>query len=181
MTPKELLDSVLTRFQVVYLGQPALDVLLAQALGVYQDKAGPVKTLALATDAESAVIPGDFLGVAVVLDAEGRWHEVNMTETDLVVTVQRRKSRKPFKIWYFVHMRGMNSTTGVLPEESVSILFDYLYVLIAIPNTQRATEVAAATGMQIQLPGDGELDQRKAILEESMEDCRSIIPMATVY
>ena len=164
----------------MYLLDPALNALVSQALGMYQDKAGPVKTLALAADAVSVAIPEDYLGVAVALDAEGRWHEVDIVGEDLVVT-EETNSVKPYKITYFVNMREMDIEEGVLPFESITVLTDYLYVLISIPNTQRTREVAAATGMQVEIPGDADLDQRKSLLEHSMEDCQSIIPMATVY
>jgi len=165
----------------MYLTSPTLNVLVTQALGMYQDKAGPVKMVAFDADADSVSIPEDFLGVAVVLDSEGRWHEANIDAENLVIVAQRHKSRKPYKIWYFVNMRGMAIGSGVLPLESVSILFDYLHALIDIPNTQRAKEVAAATGLQLDLPDPETLKQRKDLLEQAMEDCQSIIPMATVY
>lgn len=182
MTPRELLNAVKSQFQVMYLSAPLLDTVLQQALRAYQDKAGPVKLLTFADAVTTtAPVPADFLDIAVAMDSEGRWHEAMLVATNLTVTEQIGRSVKPFKVWYFVGMSSMNLETGVLPAESTSVLFDYLTALIEIPNTARAKEVAVTTGIQLELPDEEALKQRKDLLEQEMDECRGIIPMATVY
>lgn len=181
MTPRKLLDAVKNQFQVMYLSEPLLDALLRQALRTYQDKAGPVKLLVFDVTATEIPAPADFMSVAVAMDSEGRWHEAMIAGTNLLVTEQIGRSAKPFKVWYFVSMHGMDLEAGELPIESIGILFDYLAALIEIPNTARAKEVAATTGIQIELPGEEELKQHKDLIEQDMDECQGIIPMATVY
>jgi hypothetical protein len=68
-----------------------------------------------------------------------------------------------------------------LPAISIGILMDYLKALIEIPNTQRARQIANATGLQVEYPSDEELRARKENIEFAMEDSQAMIPMATVY
>lgn len=179
MTPRELLTDVLTRFQVVYLSDPVQESLLKQALSTYQTVVGPTAKLSI-LDALPVLKPAGFLEVAVCLDTEGRWHDVIYSATDLTV-VTTTKSVAPFTLYYFLNLRGMNIDTDQLPDSSVMLLTEYLYILLAIPNTQRAREAMTVTGIQMELPDDNELNNRKSLLEQEMDESAAMIPMATVY
>lgn len=190
MTPNELLTQVKTQFQVLYLEDGRLNNLLQQALGVYQDKAGVIRKLRMEDDAVTAVAPGDMLDIICVADAEGRWHEYQMDGQTITVVEQltlaglltgELKSVKPYTLSYFANLRDMDIVQDSLPSEAIGLLRDYLEALIDIPNTARARQIAAATGVQAEYPTDAELKARKESLELAMEDSQAIIPMATVY
>jgi len=180
MTPNELLESVKSQFQVVYLDSLKLSNLLAQAIGAYQDRAGTVKKLTFAADSAEASVPTDMLEIISVSDAEGRWHEFAVVNGVVAVT-ERSNSVRPYSAAYFVNMRGMDFATDNLPPDSLSLLRDYLEALIAIPNTMRARQIATATGVEAEYQSDAELIARKEALELAMDDAQAIIPMATVY
>ena len=181
MTPNELLDMVKAQLQVVYLDSVKLTNLLRQALGTYQDKVGLIRKLPFGDDATEAATPDDLLEVIFAADAEGRWHEHRMSETAITVVEQTGKSVKPYVVNYFVNLRDMDIEQDALPPETVGPLRDYLEVLIAMPNTARARQIATATGIQAEYPSDEELRNRKDLLELAMEESQAIIPMATVY
>jgi hypothetical protein len=181
MTPNELLDQVKTQFQVIYLEPAKLINLLKQALGTYQDKAGVVRKLQFDDNATEVDAPADLLEVIYVADAEGRWHEHQVSEDSVAVVVQAGKSVKPYIVSYFVNLRDMDIDDDELPSETIGLLRDYLEALIAIPNTARARQIATATGIQAEYPSEEELRARAENLELAIEESRAIIPMATVY
>lgn len=177
MTQSELLTEALKHFTVMYLDAPRQQAILKQAVGKYRDMVGPSKVVKVATDTATFITevakPADFLSVAICLDAEGRWHDVTVTDTALSVDTTVY-SISPFKIHYFIDLSDV-------PKECEYLLSSYLHCLLDIPNTARAREVMNTTGLQIELPGESELDQRRVTLEQEMEESQAIIPMATVY
>lgn len=207
MTGIELLDSVIKQFQVVYLGQPLLDALLAQALRVYQNKAGPFTDVTFPADATEIDIPVDFMGVAVAMDSNGRWQEARKDNGKIKILVNGQivqvqpttldyafpvgpttnyygqgrvadtTAVKPYRLFYFQKLLP----DGELPDESISLLFQYLSAMIEIPNNRRAREVANATGMTMEFPDDDQLKQRADLIEQEMEDTRGMIPTAAVF
>lgn len=164
---------------MVYLTTPVQESLLKQALSVYQTTAGPTAKLSIA-DALPVSKPAGFLDVAVCLDVEGRWHDVIFSDTAVTV-VTTSKSVAPFTLHYFLNLRGLDLDAGSLPESSITLLTEYVYTLLAIPNTQRAREAMTVTGLQMELPDDNELNNRKGLLEQEMDESAAMIPMATVY
>ncbi len=179
MTPQELLDDVLLRFEVMYLSESLQTSILKQALSTYQSIVGATAVLKL-ENATPVSLPAGFSDVAVCVDAEGRWHDVVVTDTTVAVTTFS-KSVAPYSLTYFLDMRGFDLATDSLPRNSIMLLSDYLYVLLAIPNTQRAREAMTITGIQMELPDDNELNSRKTLLEQTMDETAAIIPMVTVY
>ena len=180
MTPNELLETVKAQFQVLYLDSAKLTYLLRQALGTWQDKAGLIKKITLGADKTEAEFPKDLLSVAVVMDAEGRYHEA-ATDNGKVAVVEQFKSAKPFTIHYFVNLRDMDAETDTIPPEATGILLDYLKALIDISNTSRARQIATATVLQAEFTSDEELRGRKESIELAMEESQAIIPAASVY
>lgn len=180
MTPRELLTDVLTRFQVMYLTTQVQESLLKQALSTYQTVVGPTSKLSIADATLPVSKPAEFAEVAVCLDAEGRWHEADISAST-VTAITTSKSVAPFTLHYFISLRNINLDTGALPDSSITLLTEYLYTLLAIPNTQRAREAMTVTGIQMELPDDNELNNRKTLLEEEMDESAAMIPMATVY
>lgn len=181
MTPNELLADVLLRFPVMYLAETVQQSLLSQALGMYQSLAGVVEKLAI-PDSSPVETPAGYQSVAVCADTEGRWHDVTAdAESETLAVVTTSKSVAPFVLHYFVNLKDLDFDEDSLPSTSITLLTEYLYTLIAIPNTQRAREAMLATGIQMELPDDNELNNRKTLLEQEMDETAAIIPMATVY
>jgi len=181
MTPNELLDLVKTQFGVLYLDSAKLTNLLKQSLGAYQDKAGVIRKLQFGDDDTEVDVPDDLLEIICIADAEGRWHEYQASTTAIAVVEQTGKSVKPYTLSYFVNLRDMDIDEDDLPPETIGTLCDYLEALVAIPNTARARQIAAATGIQGDYTSGEELRARRDTLELAMEDEQAIIPMATVY
>ena len=177
MKKDALLASVLTQFQIIYLSVPQQTALLDQALRVYQDKAGPFKDVIFAADVSEIATPADLLGIGIALDANGRWHEARIEGSALKV-IESAKSVKPYRVYYFINLLTPDID---LPNDSISILFDYVKALITIPNTARERSVALATGIQAEYDSEETLTNRKDLIEQEMDECRGMLPMATVY
>jgi hypothetical protein len=178
MTPAELLEQAKNSFIVLYHGDPdKLTLLLRQALGTYQDKAGVIREISYGTGFEIAV-PDDFLTVATSKDAVGNYHEVRRVDGSLRI-VETSISVKPYKTHYFVNLRDYDLETD-LPPEIIGTLLDYLIALIEIPNTARGKKIALATGQQADFTSEEVLVARKQALEEAMEEAQAIIPIVSV-
>ena len=91
--------------------------------------------------------------------------------------VASTKAVKPFRIFYFIDLAQCEE----LPPLVQSYLYEYLYIRLEIPNNKRSREVASTTGMQVELPSDEELKQRKDLIETDMEESAAIIPSAAVF
>jgi hypothetical protein len=178
MTPNELLEIALSGFQIVYVESAKQQILLRQALGVYQDKAGVIRKIVFEDDETEADTPDNFLSIVVAQDADGIYHEANESDETITVTAQTN-SVTPYTVHYFVNLRDYDADED-LPGDGISLLLDYLVALIAIPNTARERQIATATGLQAELPSDEELRTRKSNLELAMEENQAIIPMVTV-
>lgn len=179
MTPNELLRDATEKFSVMYLTPALQDVLLRQAIATYQRIVGPRAQMTL-VDNNPVPLPGGFLNVALCCDSQGRWHDTLVTGGTVAV-LTTAKSLAPFTLHYFVNLSAIDPAADHLPSGSLTLLSEYLQVLLAIPNTARAREVMTATGIQAELPGDEELASRKAVLEQEMEETCAMIPMVTVY
>jgi hypothetical protein len=178
MTPAELLEQAQSHFLVLYHNDPeALDRLLREALGKYQDKAGVIEQISLGTLAEIEV-PEHFLKIAVAQDATGNYHEASVVDGQIQVT-ERTSSTKPYTVHYFVDLKSYD-LDEVLPQGIVGTVLDYLVALIDIPNTQRTRRILQATGQQGELPTDDVLLARRDQIVQDMENEEAIVPMVVV-
>jgi hypothetical protein len=84
----------------------------------------------------------------------------------------------PHEIYYFVKLTDWPSDED-LPGEVLSLLMDYLSILIEIPNTRRARAVAANAGLQNEFMSEQELLGRKTEIELQMEENKAMLPMFT--
>lgn len=178
--PANLLARVVSTYQVMYLDPARLTALLREAIDTYQDKAGFIRTAQFGDHDTEIQTPADLLEVIGVVDAEGRRHEYTVGVSSIAV-IQQRKSVTPYALTYFVNLRGVDIDAGTLPAEIIGILAKYLTALIDMPNTQRARQIASATGLQVEYPTDEELRARKENIELEIEESQAIIPMMTVY
>jgi len=184
MTGRELLEQAKKHFAILYVNNEAdaLDHLVLQALGDYQDKAGFLATVKTVDNEIAVNIPDKFLGLVLAHDAEKQYHEVVIDADAGTITIQETAiSEKPYTIHYFVNLRDYDLETDQLPPEIIGTLLDYLIALIDIPNTERARRVALATGQQIEVRSDEELLAKKQLLEEAMEEQHAILPASTVW
>jgi len=180
MTPTEVLNIAASQFTPLYINDPEqLNSILKRALGVYQDRAGVIKTVKTTGTIASVFIPDDMLSVIFASDKNGRYHEVIQSETALAVEADS-ESCPPYTFHYFVNLRDYDMYDD-LPPGIVGDIIDYVAALIAIPNTDRARAVALSTGRQIELPSNDELNIRKSAIETYMEDSKAIIPMMSVF
>jgi len=180
MTPNEVLNDAKSQFPILYYKDPLkLEALLKRALGVYQDKAGMIKKVTTTGTATSISIPDDMLSVIFANDKNSRYHEVIEGETNLSIE-EDTDSEGPYTFYYFVNLRDFDLDED-LPSGIAGTLIDYVAALIDIPNTERARAVALATGRQIELPSNDEMNNRKAIVEAYMEDNKAMVPMLSVF
>ena len=181
MTPAALLEEAKMQFTQLYYNDPEqLNAIVRRALGVYQDKAGVIKTLKTSsTEDVSVALPEDMLEPIAAQDKNSRYHAVYQDETNLFV-VPDKQSEAPYAFYYFVNLRDYDFDTD-LPAGIVGTLLDYVVSLIAIPNTERLRAIALATGRQLELSSNDEMNNRRMIVEAYMEDNRAALPMLSVF
>ena len=74
-----------------------------------------------------------------------------------------------------LNLRTVDIDKFQLPESSVGLLADYLYVLIQIPNSERVRRIAAQGNIDSSdIPSEESLNTRKDELEDSMKSTRNI-------
>lgn len=188
MNPKQLLEEVEGRFTILYHDDgDALVRLLRQALGKFQAKAGVIK---ICKSKEKEVdVPVNFLSIAMCHDASGRYLPFSVQDSDAPENAGVKKilfetkscHLAPYSIHYFVNLREWPMDMEV-PQECISLVSDYLEVLIEIPNTDRQRNVMSSTHLDHSgLQSVQELRARLAEIEMMMEESRAMIPPVVVY
>lgn len=189
MTPQELLAAVVGRFSVLHVNETQQSVFLRDALGKYGEKAGlseQKKIKALLTDDDGAYIdcPAYMAGLMSLKCKHSglvRAHYDRQSATLRIHENDARKSPLPFTLIYFVNLRAVDVATYQLPPNIISLISDYLEVLIQIPNYERQKTALAAGAMDAShLPSNEYLQDRKTTLEQQMSDNRVAIPMTTI-
>lgn len=185
MTGRELIAQAQKHFSIFYLDTStvdALDYLLSEALGTYQDKAGYTTTVKTVENETVVALPDKFLSLVSCHDAANQHHDVLIDTAEETITVQgvNLNSIPPYTITYFVNLQAYDPATGNLPPDIISKILEYLVALMDIPNTKRARRVALATGQEIELRSDEELLSKKQLLEEAMEEQHAILPCIMV-
>lgn len=186
MTPAQILEEVKTRFMVLYHHEPeALESLLRQALGKFQDKAGVI----LEAWSEELVfeLPPLFRAVAGCSDSKRRYMAHRFEENDegkrFLRLILWPKHVAPYCLSYFCSLRDWKMDDD-LPHDCEALVADYLEALIAILNTKKEREAYLQSGMQDAaqtLQSEQELRQRVSDLEREMEDNKAIIPPASMF
>jgi len=180
MTPTEVLTEAKSQFTPLYFNDPdKLVALLRRALGVYQDKAGIIRTVKTVGIETAVAIPEGVVSVIHAADKNSRFHEVIVGAADWSVEADAT-SAPPYTFYYFLNLRDYDLDDD-LPAGIVGTLIDYVAALIDVPNTDRARAVALATGRQMELPTNDEMNNRKAIIEAYMEDNKAMVPMLSVF
>jgi hypothetical protein len=189
MTPQELLAAVVGRFSVMHVDETQRNVFLRDALGKYGEKAGVAelkKIKALLADEDGAYIecPPYMSGLMAVRCKYDRFVRAEYDRQHATLRIHdndARKSPLPFTFRYFVNLRDVDFATYQLPSNIISLVSDYLEVLIQIPNYERQKTALAAGAMDSShLPSNEYLQDRKTMLEQQMADNRVALPMTTI-
>lgn len=178
MTPQELLDEVKGRFVVLYHdNDAALQRLLRQALGKYQDRAGVILKMKLPAGTLEADVPDFFLSVAACHDEAFRFVPVTVDEEAGKLRPQPGVSNAgEMTLYWLARLRDWPLDKS-LPYGCTGLVGDYLEALIDIPNTARTRDAYhAIDGPVTDLPSLQELKSRLAELELAMEENRAILP-----
>ncbi|PHM51918.1 hypothetical protein [Xenorhabdus hominickii] len=182
MTPRQLLDSVKTRFRpLLVVEDDTLKGMLVKALTEYQDRAGLIKRMHLAKAAGvSLPYPDDYLELVHVMDHRSALVFAEPYEDALQLDLMGDE-RYPFTLVYLVNMRDCDLDKWVIPPGICGVLENYLECLIDIQNTERKRRVSAAGKLDIShLPDETTLYQRKIDLEDKMAANRAIITGASL-
>lgn len=187
MTPRQLLDDVKLRFHtLLHCEEDALEVLLKQALGAYQDNAGASETILInavenLNGIRSFLVPDDFLARVVVKDKTGNYVPSHYDRSKTSIVINTARFRLPLSFQYFLKLREADLESYQLPPSIVGLIQDYLEILIAIPNSERRRRVALAGNLDTSdIPTESDLITRKGIMEERMKSARSALPMISI-
>jgi hypothetical protein len=177
MTPTQIIEQAKTRFDVLYLNDPLVLVAMMQdSLGVFEDKAGAIRSALIEAPATKLQKPSDFLTVSCVSDARGFYVDHTLAGEEIVIS---GVVKYPVTVKYLVKFRGFDFESP-LPNESVGLILAHFAAQLEVRNTRRERAMASAAGLQVELTSEESLTARVSEIELSMEETASIIPMVTV-
>lgn len=177
MTPQDIIDRVTARYDVLYYSDGSkLQALMADTLGMFEDRAGAVRSFQIASPDTAAAKPADFLAVATVFDNYGRFVDFNATGSTIAIS---GTYEYPVTVQYLVNFRVLGMTDD-LPPTSVGLIASHFEAALAILNARRERNVVQAAGLQREIPPEETLQARLDAVELAMEENAEIIPMATV-
>ncbi|WP_165071311.1 hypothetical protein [Desulfovibrio sp. ZJ200] len=181
MTSLELLEEVKGRFVVLYHNDDtALQRLLRQALGKYQDKAGVILQSRFEAGTKEADFPELYLTVAGCHDEMHRHVPVQVDEAAGKLLFYPEADSGALTLYWLARLRDWPPDRP-LPYGCVGLVGDYLEALIDIPNTSRTRDSYHGMGGPIpDLPSLQEMRARLTELEQQMEECRAILPASLV-
>ncbi len=177
MTPQQIIDRVTVRYDVLYYSDPdKLQALMADTMGMFEDRAGAVRSFQIVSPNTAGGKPADFLAVATVFDAKGRF--VDFDASGSAVTISGTYSY-PVTVQYLVNFRELDMDQD-LPTTSIGLITSHFEAQLAILNARRERNVVLAAGLQREIPPEEALQARLDAVELAMEENAEIIPMATV-
>lgn len=180
MTPNQLLMSVLAGFPILLVDDnKQLDAALYRALAFYQSKFGKKKSVEISIDAESGLsssLPSDYLQRICLTDSLGQGYfsqAAQVGERELLKVDLDYKFKAPATMIYFVDMAGADYDSFKLPPEAITILHDYLDILIRLPNNEVKSALAAQSGI-----ADPSVEDHQTLLTRKKEIEDSIVSSA---
>ncbi|HCG7330478.1 hypothetical protein P3551_21070 [Vibrio parahaemolyticus] len=181
MTPNELLAEVKQRFSILLLDKDEqFQSILKQALSKYQELAGfnakcRFNSTELDTN-QSTKVPNLFGARLGCRDANGKF----ISCQQWLDTLEFRISEDtvfPITLMYAEDVLNADLNTYQLPPNSISVLGDYLQLLIQIPNAERERRVATSGKLDTSdIPAEADLAARKTELESQMRLNRAVVP-----
>ena len=181
MTPIELLEDVKARFPILlHDDEKALLSLLRKALAKYQEIAGfTTKTRIQQSDLadnNQFELPSDFAARLVVKDDRGRYVRSEVWGNVLELKLTGVETF-PLTLMYMQNVLNEPFDSFQLPTPCISLLGDYLELLITIPNAERQRRIAIAGKLDVtDIAAEPDLAARKAEIESSMRANRAIVP-----
>lgn len=179
MTPIDLLDDVKSRFSILlYDDEAALFSLLRKAFLTYQDRAGFVCRRRYSSG-DDLTLPADYLARICVTDSNQQFipSTVWPDSDELELTLYGGESF-PVTLMYLSDVNKQDFQSWQIPSSAYSLIADYLEVLIAIPNNERLSRMAAIGKMDVStIPVFGDLSTKQAEIEQLISDSRAIIPV----
>jgi hypothetical protein len=161
----------------------ALNALLEKAIGKYQDLAG---FMAKARITEADVIGGTyplperFLTRVALKDTDGRYVCSEVWGQSLEIG-EVDASQFPLTLMYLENLRDADINTITLPANSVTLIADYLELLILSPNSDRIRRVSVAGKLDASdIPTEADIAARRTELEDKIKSSQAIIPMFTI-
>lgn len=182
--PAQLLESVIARFPMLIHNEPKkLNALLNKAIGKYQDLAGFIaKARIQDVDLKDGkfTLPERFLTTVALKDADGRYISSEAWSDQLELELFGGE-RYPFTLLYLENLRDADYSQITLPAGSVSLISDYLELLIMSPNSDRLRRLSVAGKMDASdIPTEADLSTRRTELEEKIRASQAMIPMITI-
>lgn len=178
MTPQQIIDRVTSRYDVLYYSDAEkLQSLMSDTLGKFEDRAGAVRSFQIQSPETNGVKPSDFLAVATVHDADGRFVEHDASGSSSVSIFGNPSY--PVTVKYLVNFRAIGMDDE-LPPVSVGLISEHFDAMLALLNTRRERNVVSAAGLQRELVAEESLRARVEAVELAMEENAEILPIATV-
>ncbi|EOX3945970.1 MULTISPECIES: hypothetical protein [Vibrio] len=181
MTPIELLEDVKARFPILlHDDEKALLSLLRKALTKYQEIAGFTTKIRIQqsdlADSNQFELPSDFAARLVVKDDRGRYVRSEVWGNVLELKLTGAETF-PLTLMYMQNVLNEPFDSFQLPTPCISLLGDYLELLITIPNAERQRRIAIAGKLDVtDIAAEPDLAARKAEIENSMRANRAIVP-----
>lgn len=205
-TPATILEAVKRQFPILLHGvgegfESVLPEITIDAIREYQDRAGFSGELVITADqqAEGGIpLPADWLEKTGAEDAGSTFVTTEVydktipalvagepdTSLAYIKAVPDRYQRAPFKVTYWRDLAATLEAdpqafeTVVIPSNAVTLIKKYLYLLIAIPNSERliaayrgADHPAAENVVTVDV-----LMERKTALEIEMDEQQDFLP-----
>lgn len=205
-TPATILEAVKCQFPILLHGigegfENVLPELTIDAIREYQDRAGFSGELVITADQQAAggvPLPTDWLEKTGAEDAGNTFVVTEVydkvipalvtgepdTSLTYIRAVPDRYQRAPYKVTYWRDMVSILEATPVafevvvIPSNAVALIKKYLYLLIAIPNSERL--IAAYRGADHPAAENvvtaDVLMERKITLELEMDEQQDFLP-----
>lgn len=182
--PAQLLESVIARFPMLIHNEPdKLNALLNKAIGKYQDLAGFIAKVKIEesdiTD-RSLTLPDRFLTTVSLKDKAGRYVSSDAWNGTLELDLYGDE-QYPFTLVYLENLRDADYESISIPAGAVTLISDYLELLIMSPNSDRMRRVFVAGKMDASdIPTEADLATRRSELEQKIRESQAMIPMITI-
>lgn len=125
---------------------------------------------------KTCAVPSDFASRVMVKSAAGR-HVTSEFWNGRLEFHLIGSERYPLTITYMQNLLNSDFDATQLPPTCISLLSDYLELLITIPNSERQRRIAIAGKLDVSdIPAEPDLTARKTELETSMRQNRAIVP-----
>ena len=182
MTPNELLQTVKTRFSILlHDDEAALNAEIKKAIGTYQDLAGFMAKLRINDSPElrrsnEIELPERFASRLVLKDAAGRFVSCEVWGNKLELGLNGHE-QFPLKLLYLENLLDVDFNSYQLPVNSISLIADYLYLLICKPNSERLRKMFISGKLDVSdIPLEADINTRITELEQRIKDSRAIMP-----